>query len=68
MTLEHFSQRALNLLYVGVLYRERLLEVYCFIKSYEAGQITHKAVQDLLNEYDPELEPTLPFNDEEPPF
>ncbi|MBD2153081.1 hypothetical protein [Leptolyngbya sp. FACHB-16] len=67
MTLARFSQQALNLLYVGVLYRERLLEVYCFIKSYEAGQITSKAVQDLLDQYGPDMKPPLPFSDEESP-
>jgi len=44
MNLEHFSQRALHLLYQDVLQQERLLEAYCFIKSYEAGVLTHKTV------------------------
>ncbi|MBD1911096.1 hypothetical protein [Leptolyngbya sp. NM2-A1] len=48
-------------MYSGVLYRERLAEVYCALKSYEAGGISDKVMQYALDRYDPELEPLFPF-------
>ncbi|MBD1913473.1 MULTISPECIES: hypothetical protein [unclassified Leptolyngbya] len=61
MNLEYFSQRALNLMYSGALYRERLIEVYCTLKGYEAGEISDRVMQYALDRYDPELEKLFPF-------
>lgn len=61
MNLEYFSQRALDLLYAGALYREQILDVYCMLKSYEAGEISDRVMQYALDRYDPELERLFPF-------
>lgn len=69
MTLEHFSQRALTLLYIGALPEERLLNVYRNLKSYEAGTITAHEMEAILDRYDADLEePILPFSDGDSSF
>jgi len=40
MTLEHFSQQALDLLLQGALQRERLIEVYLSLKGYIKGTVS----------------------------
>ncbi|MBD1912712.1 MULTISPECIES: hypothetical protein [unclassified Leptolyngbya] len=53
MTLEYFSQRALNLLCMGVLHRERLLKVYRTLKAYEAGAVSAREMEATLDCYEP---------------
>ncbi|MBD2153082.1 hypothetical protein [Leptolyngbya sp. FACHB-16] len=60
MNLEYFSQRALNLLYSGALYRGEIIEVYCTLKGYEAGEISDRVMQYVLDRYDPELKNLSP--------
>lgn len=61
MNLDYFSQRALELMYSGALYGVRLIEVYCTLKGYEAGEISERVMQYALDRYDPELEHLFPF-------
>jgi len=61
MNLDSFSQRALDLLYSGALYRERLIEVYCTLKGYEAGEISDRVMEYALDRYDPALKHRFPF-------
>jgi len=61
MNLEYYSQRALDLLYSGALYRERLIEVYCTLKGYEAGEISDQVMEYALDRCDPALKHRFPF-------
>lgn len=60
MNLNYFSQRALDLMYSGALYGTQLIEVYCTLKGYEAGEISDNVMQYVLNRYDPQLKRISP--------
>jgi len=68
MNLKYFSQRALSLLYQGVLYGDRLLEVYRTLKAYAEDRATEDFMQVTLDRYDPDLEPPPPFDEEKPHY
>ncbi|MBD2158912.1 hypothetical protein [Leptolyngbya sp. FACHB-16] len=60
MNLEYFSQRALDLMYSGALYRGQIIEVYCTLKGYEAGEVSERVMQYVLDRFDPKLEHLFP--------